>query len=157
MTTHRQSVDRTETANSDATEVVEAIRSTERKRLGALVGKDMKVACLLHADDFELVSPGGITFSKDRYLGAVASGELDYVVCEIDSPMNVRVHADAAVVRYRSRLQVTFNKQQFPLHDFWHTDLYENRDGRWQAVWSHATRIQLPPAERDEHQGEKSP
>jgi hypothetical protein len=28
---------------------------------------------------------------------------------------------------------------------FWHTDIYEKRDGHWQAVWSHATRI--PPEE----------
>ena len=25
---------------------------------------------------------------------------------------------------------------------FWHTELYEVREGRWQAVWSQATRIQ---------------
>ena len=24
---------------------------------------------------------------------------------------------------------------------FWHTDMYDLRDGRWQAVWSQATRI----------------
>ena len=24
---------------------------------------------------------------------------------------------------------------------FWHTDIYELRDGRWQVVWSQATRI----------------
>ena len=24
---------------------------------------------------------------------------------------------------------------------FWHTDVYEIRDGRWQAVWSQATQI----------------
>jgi hypothetical protein len=23
----------------------------------------------------------------------------------------------------------------------WHTDYYERREGRWQVVWSHATRI----------------
>jgi len=25
---------------------------------------------------------------------------------------------------------------------YWHTDLYERRDGQWQVVWSHATEIQ---------------
>jgi hypothetical protein len=24
---------------------------------------------------------------------------------------------------------------------FWHTDIYEFKDGRWRAVWSQATRI----------------
>jgi hypothetical protein len=25
--------------------------------------------------------------------------------------------------------------------EFWHTDIYERRNGEWRAVWSHATRI----------------
>jgi Domain of unknown function (DUF4440) len=58
----------------------------------------------LHAENFELVNPGGATFSKDRYLGAMTSGELDYVVCEVDSPMRVRVRADAAVIRSSSSI-----------------------------------------------------
>ena len=27
------------------------------------------------------------------------------------------------------------------LWQYWHTDGYERRDGRWQVVWSQATRI----------------
>ena len=130
-------------AHSGAMEA-EVIRTTERERLRALVAKDMEVARQLHAEDFELVNPGGVTFSKDQYLGAVASGELDYVVCELDSPMQVRVHADCAVIRYRSKLEVIFHEQAFPRRGFWHTDFYEKRAGQWQAVWSHATRIQEP-------------
>jgi Domain of unknown function (DUF4440) len=100
----------------------EVIRTTERERLRALVAKDMEVARQLHAEDFELVNPGGVTFSKDQYLGAVASGELDYVVCEPDSPMQVRVHADCAVIRYRSKLEVIFKKQAFPADPLHHTN-----------------------------------
>jgi hypothetical protein len=58
--------------------------------------------------------------------------------------MQVRVHADCAVIRYRSKLEVTFKQQASPLHGFWHTDFYEKHEGQWQAVWSHATRIQEP-------------
>ena len=115
----------------------------------------------LHAEDFELVNPGGATFSKDRYLGGVASGELDYVVCGVDSPMRVRVRADAAVIRYRSKLQVTFKNQAYPLRGFWHTDFYEKRQGQWQAVWSHATHIQEPDEHSTRqprrHQGKQKP
>jgi hypothetical protein len=146
MTTQQESVGLLGSVDSGAVEA-EVIRTTELERLRALAAKDMEVARQLHAEDFELVNPGGATFTKGRYLGAVASGELDYVVCEVDSAMRVRVHADAAVIRYRSKLQVTFKNQAYPLNGFWHTDFYEKREGQWQAVWSHATCIQEP----DEH------
>jgi hypothetical protein len=32
--------------------------------------------------------------------------------------------------------------QRTPLRSFWHTDVYEKRNGRWQVVWSQATLIQ---------------
>ena len=143
MTTAQESVDLVRSTEPGDVEA-EVIRTIESQRLRALVDKNTEVARRLHADDFELVNPRGMTFSKDRYLDAVASGELDYLVCEVNSPMRVRVHADAAVIRYRSKLQVAFRKQQFPLHGSWHTDFYVKNANQWQAVWSHATAIQEP-------------
>jgi hypothetical protein len=52
----------------------------------------------------------------------------------------VRTYRAAAVVRYQARIEVEFDGG-IDADLFWHTDLYEYRDGRWQAVWSHATRI----------------
>ena len=120
----------------------QAIRAAERDRLRSLVAKDIERARQLHADDFQLIAPDGATFSKDQYLGAIACGELDYVVFEVDSPINVRLHGDAAIIRYRSAIEVVFQMQRMPLHGFWHTDVYEKHSGRWRALWSHATRIQ---------------
>ena len=56
------------------------IRATERERLRSLVEADMAVARSLHADDFQLINPRGEYFSKEQYLGGVASGEFDYLV-----------------------------------------------------------------------------
>jgi hypothetical protein len=39
------------------------IRAIERERLRALVAADMDVAGQLHADDFQLVTPSGSTYS----------------------------------------------------------------------------------------------
>jgi hypothetical protein len=39
-------------------------------------------------------------------------------------------------------MQVSFGTHQVPQADYWHTDLYEQRDGTWQVVWSQATTIQ---------------
>ena len=115
-------------------------RNIERARLQALVDRDMELAGSLHADDYELITPGGRTLSKERYLGDIASGALNYVVFEPASDIAVRDYGQAAVVRYQARIEVHFDGE-IDADLFWHTDLYEFRDGRWQAVWSHATRI----------------
>jgi hypothetical protein len=119
----------------------DSVRATERERLRALVAADTARARPLHADDFQLITPGGDVYSKDRYLGEIASGQIDYVFWEPDS-IAVRLYRDAAVIRYRSRLEIIVYGQPIPRQRYWHTDLYERKDGSWQVVWSQATRIQ---------------
>ena len=45
------------------------------------------------------------------------------------------------MIRYRSRLHMSLGGAEGELGQYWHTDLYELRDGRWQVVWSQATAI----------------
>ena len=117
------------------------LRAVERARLRSLVEADVETARRAHADDFQLVDPSGATLSKEQYLGLVASGELDYLTWEPET-IEVRPYGEGAVLRYRAQAQAIFRGQRVPLRSFWHTDVYENRDGRWQAVWSQATMIQ---------------
>ena len=124
----------------------ELVRATERERLRALVAVDMAVADQLHADDFELVTPRGTVLSKKDYLSRVASGAVNYQVWEFDSPVAVRLYDQVALIRYRSRLDNIVDGQALGLRRYWHTDTYEQRNGRWQAVWSHATAIEEPPS-----------
>jgi uncharacterized protein (TIGR02246 family) len=123
-------------------DVAEEVRAVERERLRALIAGDLERAGELHADDFRLITPTGAELSRERYLGEVASGELHYLVWE-PGPIEVRVYADgaAAAIRYRSELEMEAGGDPVPRRPYWHTDLYERRDGRWQVVWSHATRI----------------
>ena len=121
-------------------DLADLIRETERERLRSLVAPDLDVARSLHADDYQLITPSGATLSRDEYLGDIASGALDYSVFEPESEIAVRFYGNAAIVRYRVRIDVRFGDQR-DAAVFWHTDLYELRDGRWQAVWSQATRI----------------
>lgn len=53
------------------------IRQLERERLRALVDADMEVADRLHARDFQLVNPPGEVYSKEEYLGDIATGDLE--------------------------------------------------------------------------------
>lgn len=124
-----------------ASDVADLVRATERERLRALVAADLTIAEPLHADEFQLINPVGETLTKAQYLGDIASGEIDYRVWEPDSVIAVRVSSEAAVIRYRARLEIVSGGHHVPLSHYWHTDLYELRDGRWQVVWSQATAI----------------
>ena len=119
----------------------ELIRSLERSRLHALVEADMDTAVQIHADDFQLVNPSGRIYTRDQYLGGIESGDLDYLVFEPESGIQVRIAGQVAVIRYRSTIEIKVGDQYFAPERFWHTDTYEFRDGRWLAVWSQATAI----------------
>ena len=123
----------------DSTDEFEVLRELERTRLEALVRADMAVAEVLHADDYQLITPGGAALSKREYLGGVASGALPYRVFEPASDVSVKISADMAVVRYRARIDMDLASGR-DAGIFWHTDMYQRREGQWQAVWSQATR-----------------
>jgi len=116
------------------------LRETERRRLRALVEGDIEIAKALHADDYQLITPGGASLSKEEYVGGVASGRLEYRVFEAASEMIVRVFDAVGVIRYQARIEILVSGR-LDTGLFWHTDVYERGHGDWQAVWSQATRI----------------
>lgn len=120
---------------------IELVRQTERDRLRSLVDVNIEVAKKLHADNFQLINPFGGVLSKEQYLGAIASGDLNYLVWEPIGEIAVHLYGDAAVIRYQSKLEVIAGSYQLPLAHYWHTDSYEKRNGEWQVVWSQATEI----------------
>ena len=117
------------------------VQSAEKSRLSALLTGNMEVARQLHADDFQLVTPLGAVFSKEEYLGAVAAGILHYLAMELDSPIDVRMYHDVALLRYRAQIEIEVQGQGYPRAPYWFTDAYEKRDGQWQIVWSQGTGI----------------
>ncbi len=56
------------------------IQDLERERLRSLVEPNVDVARRLHADDYELVPPGGGSISGAEYLGSIERGEFVYDV-----------------------------------------------------------------------------
>ena len=113
----------------------------ERARLRSLVDADVATARRLHADDFELINPVGGSLSKEQYLRDIASGELDYLEWE-PGEIRVRLYGNSAVIRYQAHLRVSVKGSAGRAVTFWHTDLYEKRNGQWQIVWAHATQVQ---------------
>lgn len=120
--------------------VVEVVRNVERARVRTLVAADIDAARAMHGEDFQLITPVGAALTREEYLGMVADGSIDYA-CWEPGQMEVRLLAGVALVRYRAALEVTFSGYRVPKTMYWHTDSYEFRDGRWQAIWSQATEI----------------
>ncbi len=121
-------------------DLADLLRTIERARLRALVAADMATANALHAEDYQLITPGGGTLSKAEYLSGIADGTLRYGRFEPDGDIEVRVWKSAAALRYQVIIEIDAGGTSY--HDrCWHTDIYELRDGRWLAVWSQATRI----------------
>lgn len=118
----------------------EFFRALELQRTRALVARDLPTIDSLHAPEYELVTPAGRTLVRERYLALIAA-EPFYAGWE-HGPMRVRVTPQMAVVRYEATLTFPSGK----VVRCWHTDSYECRDGRWQAVWSQATALPAGPA-----------
>jgi hypothetical protein len=118
----------------------ELLQDIEKRRLRSLVTGDLTTAHQLHADDFQLINPLGGSLSKDQYLGMIRSGDLTYLVWEPEE-IEVRIYQDAAALRYRARIENVVRGRRNSLREYWHTDVYEKRNGHWQVVLSHATEI----------------
>lgn len=52
------------------------------------------------------------------------------------------MHGKLAILRYQAQMEIIVDGHQSSLHRLWHMDVYEQRGGRWQVVWSQATVIQ---------------
>jgi hypothetical protein len=128
-------------AEVHAQDKADQLRAIERARLRSLVDADVATARRLHADDFELINPRGGTLSKEQYLSDISSGALDYLEWEPEE-IRVRLYSKSAVIRYKAHLRVSVEGSAGRAVTFWHTDLYEERNGQWQIVWSHATQLQ---------------
>ena len=57
----------------------------EHRRLKALVECDLDAAERLHADDYQLITPGGAALSKRDYLEGIRSGALRYNIFQAAS------------------------------------------------------------------------
>ena len=110
-------------------------RALEVKRTQAIVARDMPTIELLHASDYELISPPGRVMTRERYLSQIAAAPF-YASWE-HGAMRVRASSGMAAVRYQAKLTFPSGK----VVDCWHTDFYELQADSWKAVWSQATQL----------------
>jgi Domain of unknown function (DUF4440) len=128
-------------STSAAAELVDRLRQTEQRRLSALVAADEATCEALHAPDYQLITPGGACLSRGDYLIGIMDGTLRYRRFDPVGDIQVRLlGTEAAALRYKVDIEVAWQGGD-DVATCWHTDIYVRRDGEWQVVWSHATRI----------------
>lgn len=124
--------------------LADGLRALEARRIQALLHAQGAVLLRLHAPHYQLITPSGTTFTRDRYLGFLATGTLRYLRWDAQD-MAVLASPEMAVVRYRVTLQLGSPEEPGTPFEAWHTDVYErlhSEHGRqWQAVWSQATQV----------------
>jgi uncharacterized protein (TIGR02246 family) len=117
------------------------LRALEQQRITAITGKDADALQRLLADDYHLINPGGQQVGKFDLVNGIREGFISYSLWEVDGAMGVVSSETMAVVRYRASLQVTVQGEAQPPQRLWHTEVYQQRDGAWQAVMSQDTRV----------------
>lgn len=118
------------------------IMQMERDWAQALMKADMAAFDRIVAPDWILVSPGGQKQTRAEAMDEIRSGVMKFVSMT-PSDMDVRVFGDTAIVTGRS-MDKGMYKGQDTSGEYRFTDVFVKRDGRWQAVSTHVTRV-MPP------------
>jgi hypothetical protein len=100
----------------------------------------MELARALHSPEFQLVTPGGKSRSRESYLTAVQTGAITYLKWQA-LDMVVRQFSNVVLLRYQAQLEMPLNVGGTSSFVCWHTDSYEVNNGLWQVVFSQATRV----------------
>jgi ketosteroid isomerase-like protein len=121
----------------DAKEVLRV----NRERLDALVRGDLATLDRVVGDDVTYTAPSGKVQSKPEIVADFESGAYKIGSIETDNE-KVRVYGNTAVVNYRCMVNNYRYKGKDATGTYQCTTTYVKRNGQWQAVAQHMTRIE---------------
>lgn len=105
----------------------------------AIVKNDLEGVGRLVADDWIIIDPNGEIVERTRFLEVIKSGALTHDTMQSED-FRVRVYGDIAVVTGVTRTKGKFMGQEFSTQER-ATDVFVKREGRWQCVLTHLTRL----------------
>jgi ketosteroid isomerase-like protein len=117
----------------------EELFEIERAFADAIVKNDLDGIGRLVAEDWIIIGPDGEIVDRPRFFDVIKSGALAHDVMESED-FRVRVYRDTAVVTATTRTKGKFMGQEFSTRER-ATDVFIKRDGRWQCVLTHLTRL----------------
>jgi len=122
--------------NSASPETVEQV---ERSRFAAMVAQDVATLGPMLAEELRYVHSNGQLETKPQFLETIRSGRLRYRAIAVQE-LDVRTYDDVAVVSGLLTADAQAGDQPVALQ-LRFTDVYVNRDGRWQLVAWQSTRL----------------
>ena len=139
------SIDTFDVEERQVEKVVEEIHRLETARIEALVNADIETLDRIMANDFLLTNPFSGVITKAEYIDAVEAKIANYLYWTIEES-EVDVYADVAIITYDSHIVLKVGETYID-SPHRHTDVYEKRNGQWQAISSHTTGTYLQEAE----------
>jgi hypothetical protein len=127
-------------AHAQTQSAVEAgVIKAKQDRMVAEWKKDRAAYERLTADEFIYTSSVGNTANKSQDVDETMQSKVVWLSSPSLSDVRVRVYGDVAVATYLDTTKVTIDGKAGD--DFRYTDVWVRRDGRWQLVASHGSRI----------------
>jgi ketosteroid isomerase-like protein len=117
----------------------EELLRIEEEFAQAIVSDDLEGVGRIVADDWIIIDPNGDIVDRTRFLEVIKSGALTHDMMKSEE-FRVRVYGDSAVVTAVTRTKGKFMGQEFSTQER-ATDVFVKRDGRWQCVLTHLTRL----------------
>jgi ketosteroid isomerase-like protein len=117
----------------------EELLKLEKAFAEAIVKNDLEGIGRLVTDDWIIIDPNGEIVDRARFFKVIESGALTHDMMESED-FRVRVYGNSAVVTGVTRTKGKFMGQEFSTRER-ATDVFVKRDGRWQCVLTHLTRL----------------
>ena len=118
-----------------STSTEQAVMRIERELLSAILKGDASANERYLADTYVFTGPDGTVQNKAQAIADLKSGELKLQSASLDGA-KVQVYGDTVVVTYSSNDKGTYKGKDISGTTRW-TDVFVNRNGRWQLVASH--------------------
>jgi ketosteroid isomerase-like protein len=130
-----QAVAQEDKAKSDE----QALMQLEEEWGKALAGGDVATIDRIVASDWTMIGPDGSVETKAGNIALLKSGEYKIETWSTGL-MNVKMFGDVAVVTGSNTEKSTYKGQDTSGEYRW-TDVFAKRDGRWQAVATHVSKV----------------
>ena len=118
---------------------MEELLKLEKAFAEAIVENDPQTVARFVADDWIIIGPDGEIVDRARFFEVIKSGALTHDTMQSED-FRVRVYGDSALVTGITRTKGKFMGQEFSTQER-ATDVFIKRDGRWQCVLTHLTRL----------------
>jgi ketosteroid isomerase-like protein len=117
----------------------EELLKLEKTFAEAIVKNDLEGISRLVSDDWIIIDPNGEIVDRARFFEVIKSGALTHDTMESED-FRVHVYGDSAVVTAITSAKGRFLGQEFSTRER-ATDVFVKREGRWQCVLTHLTRV----------------